>query len=43
MLELAERHEFNLSESQCEYGQRKTVDKKEDLCVPRIFVQGKFL
>ncbi|XP_064614208.1 tRNA N(3)-methylcytidine methyltransferase METTL6-like [Liolophura sinensis] len=25
-----------------DYVQRETVNKKEDLCVPRIFVQGKF-
>lgn len=43
VLELAERCGFDRSQSQCEYVQRETVNKKEDLCVPRIFVQGKFL
>ncbi|XP_071156850.1 tRNA N(3)-cytidine methyltransferase METTL6-like [Mytilus edulis] len=27
----------------CEYIQRETVNKKEGLCVPRIFVQAKFI
>ena len=26
----------------CDYVQRETVNKKEGLCVPRIFVQAKF-
>lgn len=25
-----------------EYVQRETVNRKEDLCVPRVFLQGKF-
>lgn len=29
--------------SSCNYVQRDTVNKKEGLCVPRIFVQGKFI
>lgn len=29
--------------SKCEYIQRETVNKKEGLCVPRIFVQAKFV
>ena len=43
VLELAGNSGFDLSESQCEYIQRETINKKEDLCVPRIFVQGKFV
>jgi len=27
----------------CDYVQRETVNKKEGLCVPRIFVQAKFI
>lgn len=27
----------------CDYIHRQTVNKKEGLCVPRIFVQGKFI
>ena len=43
VLELAGNCGFDLLESQCEYIQRETINKKEDLCVPRIFVQGKFV
>ncbi|KAK3096524.1 hypothetical protein FSP39_001001 [Pinctada imbricata] len=33
---------FVTAQSSCDYIQRETVNKKEGLCVPRIFVQGKF-
>ena len=35
--------EAGYSCSKCEYIQRETVNKKEGLCVPRIFVQAKFI
>ena len=28
---------------ECKYVQRQTVNKKEDVSVPRVFVQGQFL
>ncbi|WAR00683.1 METL6-like protein [Mya arenaria] len=35
--------ESGLVVSSCEYVHRQTVNKKEGLCVPRVFVQGRFL
>lgn len=35
--------ESGLTVCECEYVQRETVNKKEGLSVPRIFVQGKFM
>ncbi|KAH3835358.1 tRNA N(3)-methylcytidine methyltransferase METTL6-like [Dreissena polymorpha] len=35
--------EAGFSVNTCEYVHRKTVNKKEGLCVPRIFVQAKFV
>ncbi|XP_062573437.1 tRNA N(3)-methylcytidine methyltransferase METTL6-like [Saccostrea cucullata] len=43
VLDLVKRCGFDMTLSQCEYIQRDTVNKKEDLCVPRIFVQGRFI
>ncbi|XP_056016470.1 tRNA N(3)-methylcytidine methyltransferase METTL6-like isoform X2 [Ostrea edulis] len=43
LLELVGRCGFDLTQSQCEYVQRDTVNKKEGLCVPRIFTQGRFI
>lgn len=35
--------EAGFTVAECDYVQRETVNKKEGLSVPRIFVQGKFV
>jgi hypothetical protein len=42
-MELVGRCGFEVTLSQCEYVQRDTVNKKEGLCVPRVFTQGRFI